>query len=51
MFFEIFDDVMANNWLNFGERIRMVGEGIITCIINKKEVGGANRINELGENI
>lgn len=37
--FEIFDDLMENNLLNFGERIRRGGEEIINCISNKKEVG------------
>lgn len=42
--FQIFDDVVDSNWLNFGEGIRRDVKKINNCIINRKEVYTARKV-------
>lgn len=44
--YAVFEDVMENNWLNLGVRIRSDGEEIINCIIKEKEVGGEGKVGK-----
>lgn len=43
--FDISDDVMDRNNLNFGERLKRAGEKIINIVINKREVGGSGKVS------
>lgn len=43
--FDISDDVMDRNNLNFRERLKRAGEKIIKCAINKREMGGAGKVS------
>lgn len=49
--FDISDDVIDRYNLIFGERLKIAGEKIINCVINKREVGGAGKVSGITEEI